>query len=123
MRDVYGNSYCKRLLLFIFGCIGVRSLLAYIAKIINVKYLPYLGYLALLPMIGWLYIYFTGSRTTGPEVFGDKIWWNNLRPLHAILYGLFAWNAINKNTNSYIYLVIDVVFALFVFILHRYKLI
>jgi hypothetical protein len=113
----------KRLLLFIFGCIGVRSLLAYIAKIINVKYLPYLGYLALLPMIGWLYIYFTGSRTTGPEVFGDKIWWNNLRPLHAILYGLFAWNAINKNTNSYIYLVIDVVFALFAFILHRYKLI
>ena len=27
-------------------------------------------------------------RKTGLEVFGDKIWWNNLRPIHGILYGL-----------------------------------
>ena len=116
------NTNTKRLLLFIFGCIGLRSLLAYIAKIVNVKYLPYLGYLAIIPVIGWLYIYFTGSRTTGAEVFGDKIWWNNIRPLHAILYGLFAWNAINKNTNAYIYLVIDVIFGLTAFILNKLNL-
>ena len=116
------NTNNNRLLLFIFGCIGVRSLLAYIAKIININYLPYLGYLAIIPVIGWLYIYFTGSRTTGPEVFGDKIWWNNLRPIHAILYGLFAWSAINKNNNSYIYLVIDVIVGLTAFILNKLNL-
>jgi len=116
------NTNNKRLLLFIFGCIGVRSLLAYIAKIININYLPYLGYLAIIPVIGWLYIYFTGSRTTGPEVFGDKIWWNNLRPLHAILYTLFAYNAINKNNNSYIYLIIDVIVGLTAFILNKFNL-
>ena len=116
------NTNNKRLLLFIFGCIGVRSLLAYIAKIINIKYLPYFGYLAIIPVIGWLYIYFTGSRNTGPEVFGDRIWWNNLRPLHAILYSLFAFNAINKNNNAYIYLVIDVIVGLTSFILNKLNL-
>ena len=29
-------------------------------------------------------------RKTGKEVFGSKIWWNDLRPVHASLYILFA---------------------------------
>ena len=68
-----------------------------IAKTVDVKYLQLLGYLAIIPAIGFSYIFLTGSRKTGIEVFGSKIWWNKLRPLHAILYGLFAYNAINKN--------------------------
>jgi hypothetical protein len=42
-------------------------------KINHIKYLPYLGYLALLPAIGFAYIYITKSRQTGLEVFGEKI--------------------------------------------------
>ena len=38
----------KRMLLFLFGCIGTRCLLAYIAKKINPEYLPYMGYIALI---------------------------------------------------------------------------
>ena len=37
------NDMQKRFALFLFGCIGVRSLFVYIAKTSNVQYLPYLG--------------------------------------------------------------------------------
>ena len=114
------NSLQKRFLLFLIGCIGTRSLFVYISKTISVKYLPLLGYLALLPAIGFMYIFVTGSRQTGAEVFGEKIWWNNLRPIHALLYSLFAYNAINKNKDSWVILLIDVILGLFSFLLHHY---
>lgn len=115
---LYMSDDLKRLLLFFIGCIGVRLFFAYLAKTIDLKYLPYLGYLALLPAFGFLYIFFTGSRQTGPEVFGEKIWWNYLRPVHGLLYGLFAYNAIMKNANAWIYLLIDVILG-FSFTLHK----
>ena len=102
------NHLQQRILMFLIGCIGVRSLFVIIAKYINTKYLKYLGYLALLPAIGFIYIYLTGTRKTGVEVFGEKIWWNNLRPIHSILYFLFAYNAIMGNKQSWIYLLVDV---------------
>ena len=102
------NHLQKRFLMFLIGCIGIRSLFVIIAKYINTKYLKYLGYLALLPAIGFMYIYLTGSRKTGAEVFGEKIWWNNLRPIHGLMYLLFAYNAINGNKFAWIYLLIDV---------------
>ena len=110
----------QRFLLFLIGCIGIRSLFVVIAKYIHVKYLKYLGYIALLPAIGFMYIYLTGSRKTGAEVFGEKIWWNNLRPIHSILYFLFAYNAIIGNKQSWIYLLVDVLFGLVSFLLHHY---
>lgn len=115
------NNIHKRILMFLIGCIGTRSLLVYIAKTTDVKYLPYLGYLALLPAIGFLYIFITGVRKTGLEVFGEKIWWNNLRPVHALLYVLFAYFAIHKNTNAWILLLIDVVFGLVNFLWHHFS--
>ena len=114
------NNFQKRFLLFIFGCIFVRILFVIIAKNISLNYLPYLGYLALLPSIGFFYIYFTGTRKTGAEVFGDKIWWNDLRPIHGLLYALFAYNAINKNIYSWIYLLIDVIIGLISFLIFHY---
>jgi hypothetical protein len=114
------NNIQKRILLFLIGCIGVRSLFVVIAKYINTNYLPYLGYLALLPAIGFIYIFLTGIRKSGPETFGDKIWWNNLRPIHATLYLLFAYNAIIGNNNAWIYLLADVVFGLISFLIYHY---
>ena len=111
----------KRILLFLIGCIGTRSLLVYIAKTTDVKYLPYLGYLALLPAIGFMYIFLTGVRKTGAEVFGEKIWWNNLRPVHALLYLLFAYFAIQRNTQAWMILLVDVVFGLVNFLWHHYS--
>ena len=114
------NDLQKRFLMFLIGCIGVRSLFVIIAKYVNTQYLKYMGYLALLPAIGFIYIYLTGSRKTGPETFGEKIWWNNLRPIHSMLYFLFAYNAINGNKQAWIYLLVDVLFGLISFLVHHY---
>jgi hypothetical protein len=115
------NTMQKRFLLFLIGCIGVRTLFVLIAKNASAHYLPMLGYLAILPAIGFIYIYLTGSRQIGAEVFGEKIWWNNLRPIHATLYFLFAYNAINGNRMAYQYLLLDVAFGLLAFFVFHYK--
>lgn len=115
------NNIQKRFLLFLIGCIGIRSLFVIVAKNSDIKYLKYMGYLALLPAFGFIYIYLTGSRKTGEEVFGDKIWWNNLRPIHSFLYFLFAYNAIIGNKNAWMYLFADVLFGLISFLLFHYN--
>jgi len=114
------NTLHKRMLLFLIGCIGLRSLFVVIAKTINMKYLKYLGYLALLPAMGFIYIFLTGARQTGAETFGEKIWWNNLRPIHAVLYILFAYNAIRGNRQAWLYLLADVLFGLTFFLIQHF---
>jgi len=113
------NNMQKRIWMFLIGCIGVRSLFAVITKYANTRYLKYLGYLALLPAVGFIYIFLTGSRQTGPETMGEKIWWNNLRPVHSILYLLFAYNAIRGNKQAWLYLLADVLFGLISFLIHH----
>ena len=115
------NDLQKRFALFLIGCIGTRFLFVYIAKNINVKYLPYLGFLALLPAIGFMYIYISGSRKTGQEVFGEKIWWNDLRPIHALFYTLFAATAIMGKRIAWVWLLVDVLFGLTSFLIFHYR--
>ena len=114
------NTIQKRFLLFLFGCIGTRSLLVYIAKNLSKQYLFYLGWLTLIPATGFMYIFLTGTRQTGAEVFGDKIWWNDLRPLHSLLYFVFSYNAIMGNMNAWIYLLVDVIIGLISFLSYHY---
>ena len=114
------NTIQKRFLLFLVACIGTRSLFVYLAKNESTQVLMYMGYLAVLPAIGFLYIYFSGARKTGAEVFGEKIWWNNLRPLHSALYFIFAYNAINGNNMAWIYLFIDVIIGLVSFLSYHF---
>ncbi len=111
------NNLNKRMLLFLIGCIGTRTLFVLLAKYLDTKYLPFMGYLALAIASGFAIIFLTNSRDTGPEVFGDKIWWNNLRPVHALLYFIFAYLAITKNNNAWVALLIDVLIGLFSFIM------
>lgn len=113
-------SLNTRLVMFLLGCIGIRVLFAFVAKTINIKYLPYLGYLALLPAIGMMYIYITGSRDHGIEA-GGKIWWNNLRPIHSLLYFLFAYSAITKKQEiAWKFLAADVSIGFVAFINHHF---
>ena len=114
------NTIQKRFLLFLIGCIGTRSLLVYLAKNVNKTYLKYMGYLSLLPAIGFFYLFLSGSRKTGAEVFGDKIWWNDLRPVHGLMYFLFSYNAINGNPNAWLYLLVDVIIGLISFLGFHY---
>ncbi len=114
------NNIQKRFLYFICECVLLRCIFALIAKN-NVQYLPIMGTLALIPAFGLFYVYVTGSRTTGPEVFGEKIWWNDLRPVHAFLYLLFAINAFESNPNSWIILIFDVLIGLIAFLQYHYE--
>ena len=114
------NNIQKRFLLFICGCILIRTLFVLIAKN-YIDYLPVMGLLAFLPAIGFFYIYMTNSRQSGNEVFGDKIWWNDLRPVHGILYTIFGIMALQKNPNAWMILLLDVVIGLSGFLYFHYN--
>jgi hypothetical protein len=107
-------KYNKKIVLFVFGCLLVRLSFALISKNINKKMLPLLGKIAIIPSIGLLVLYFGDLRQRG--ALNQKIWWNNLRPLHSILYFTFVYLALNKNDKAYIPLLLDVLIGLLVFI-------
>ena len=109
----------QRLLLFLLGCIGTRSLFVYLSYRYT-QFLPYMGYLALIPEVGFARIFAGGLRKTGIEVSGEKIRWNNLRPVHSALYGGFAYSAIHKNPNSWMILFLDTALGLGSFLAHHY---
>ncbi len=108
----------KRVLLFLIGCIGVRASLALGARHASSDVLQWMGALALLPAIGFFVIYWFNLRETGPEVFGEKIWWNDLRPFHGMMYLLFAWFALHKKSFAWKFLAFDVSVGLLVYLMH-----
>lgn len=109
----------NRALLFLIGCIGTRALFAYAAYAVSPTILPYLGALALIPVIGWLVIVFIKPRDSGLEA-GGKIWWKNLRIPHAISYLSFAVAAFMKSPGAWKFLAADTLFGLFAFLLHHF---
>jgi hypothetical protein len=110
------NNIQKRFLLFLIGCIGARLSLTYFAKMASESNLQIMGYIALIIATGFTIIYLFNLRETGGEVMGEKIWWNHLRPIHAFLFFLFAYNAINKNKDSWKILAIDTLIGLVSFL-------
>ncbi len=103
-------------IIFLSVCILIRSIFVYVAKTIDKKHLPKLGYVALVMGSGFLYTYIINRSNGG---FGQKIWWNYLRPVHSFLYLTFGFLAIQKNNNAYIALLIDVIIGLIGFINKR----
>tara|TARA_Y100000741_G_C18244747_1_gene555041 strand:+ start:169 stop:534 length:366 start_codon:yes stop_codon:yes gene_type:complete len=115
------NNKQKRLILFLLLCIPVRILIVYTIKNIDKFYLPYLAIIGLLISVGFIFIYLFDYRKTGAEVFGDKIWWNDLRPVHGCLYLMFALLAFKKNKYAWIPLALDIVIGLTAFMIyHKY---
>ena len=113
------KSLQKRVLLFLCGCIPIRLLLVWLAKQTPLTYLPYLGFLALLPAFGFFYLYFTGKRSTGIETQGAPIWWKPFRIIHGIMYLLFAIFAFGRVAAAYQFLLADVFFGLVLFLWHH----
>jgi hypothetical protein len=111
------NDNQKKILVFLIVCIGIRTSFVVLAKNVNINYLPYLGYGGMGISISFAYMYFTKARKKG--IFGDKVWWDSLRPVHAFNYGFFAYLAINKSCYSYYPLLIDVIIGLTAFLYHK----
>ena len=111
MKDLH-----KRFLLFLFGCITLRFFLVFLAKRASKNLLLAMGTIALLPAIGFFYLFFSGKRKVGSETFGAKIWWNKLRPVHGILYLLFAIYAIRGDPRAWVFLLTDVIIGIVSFL-------
>lgn len=111
------NDIHKRLVLFLIGCMGARSGLTYIIKHHTIQYKLFLVVLLMIPAIGFSYIYLNDLRKTGGEVFGGKIWWNNLRPFHAIMYFTSAVMVYIQNKKAYYVVGLDTLVGLISFIL------
>jgi hypothetical protein len=110
----------KRMLLFLGGCIVTRLLFVYLAYKLPLFALKIMGIIALFISIGFFVIFWFGLRKSGPETMGDKIWWNSLRPVHSLLYLIFAILAIMRiQKYAWIALLIDVMIGLLFFILHH----
>jgi len=120
MYNILMNNLHKRYLLFLIGCMGTRLAFALLAKNIPLNYLPYVGALATIPVIGWLYIIFVGKRDNGAEVFGEKIWWKDLRIIHTFLYASFAYLAFMKDHRAWLVLLADILFGFSAFIIHHF---
>lgn len=111
----------RRTLLFLFGCMGTRLGLVWAAKT-QPQLLKPLALVAASISIGFMYIWANGLRKTGPETFGDPIWWNDLRPLHSILYGTFAALAWQGNTHAWKVLLLDVIIGFSAWVNHRVQI-
>jgi len=111
----------KRYLLFLGGCIPTRLLFVYLAKNGSPFIQTLLGYLTFMIATGFMFIYVFGLRKTGAETGGSPIWWNNLRPLHSMLYYLTSWFILFGDKNqAWKVLLFDTILGLSSFIIHHF---
>tara|TARA_Y100000816_G_scaffold181971_1_gene131745 strand:+ start:6759 stop:7094 length:336 start_codon:yes stop_codon:yes gene_type:complete len=109
----------KILYIFLFGCFVSRILIAIVAKIINVNYLPIMAIFTSIISLSFLRGFILNSPKTG--FFGSKVWWQNYRIIHSFNFGLFSLLAFCKNPNSWIVLFIDAWLGL-IFFINKYFL-
>lgn len=91
---------------------GSRFMFTFLTAVSYGWLLQLFGFVALIVVLGWFTIIFIYPRDRGFEVFGDEIWWKNLRPVHLILWSFFAYLAIQKNRFAWVVLLIDTLFGL-----------
>ena len=103
----------QRIALFLVGCMGTRALLVYLAATVSLGGLKAMAVLASAAALGFAVIYFGGLRQTGAETGGQPIWWNSLRPVHALMYAAFAYFAwTGQRRPAWIILLVDLVVGL-----------
>lgn len=122
------NISKERIATFLLACIGIRLSFAFLAYWIekneynNLRIL--IGIVGLVMSLSFLFIYFFGSESADRqlEVWKDedrKLWWNEFRIVHGILYLLFALFALTHTNGSYIFLSVDVTLGLILWFLHH----
>ena len=108
----------KRTLLFLIGCMGSRLALVYLAYTYP-QFLRPMSFMALAISLGFMYIWANGLRQNPAEAGGEKVWWNDLRPVHSILWGTFAYMAYNGSPDAWKVLAVDVTIGFGSWVNHR----
>jgi hypothetical protein len=92
-------------------CMSLRFMLAYYAMT-NPKNLALLGTAFGMASVGIMNIYLFNLRPIGIETGGKAIWWNSSRPVHAVLWALFAAMAISGSPKAWKVLFADGMYGL-----------
>jgi hypothetical protein len=102
----------RRLLLFTFGCIVVRSMLPVLAAILYKPGQIVLGVICTLIGISFAFQFanFDPTRSNQGQ-FGGPVWWNDMRLVHSVTYILFGLLAFMGVQEAWIVLMLDVIFS------------
>lgn len=99
-------------------CIILRLLLAYLVFVTYNKKKRYILIIIYLSSaIGLLYHYLNKKRKNG--AFDNIVWWDDLRPLHAVLFISTSILLYIKNPYSYILPFTDTIIGLIMYLLHH----
>ena len=108
----------ERILYFLIGCMGIRSIIAILPLYIPKKWLPVLGLLILVIGVSFLYLYFSNGRMDAHEG-GGVTWWANYRLIHGLLYLCASIYLIQQKRLAWIPLTIDVLLGFILFLFSR----
>lgn len=111
----------QRILYFLIGCIGLRTIIAISPLYIPENMLPLLGIITIIIGISFLFLYFTNGRMNAPEG-GGVTWWANYRLIHGLLYLAASIYLFNRDRIAWIPLVNDVFLGLVFFYLNMEKI-
>lgn len=111
----------NRFILFIFGCIPARLFLVFIARYGDKQLRNILSIVTFLIATGFLVVYFGGFRKRGIETGGDIIWWNDLRPLHSLLYYSYSISNYYNYKDAWKLLLLDAFIGLSSFLIFHYR--
>ena len=113
-----------RLFSFLVLCIGIRSILAFLPLLLSSHGMAYFLLRLCIGAIGlgFMVIYLFGLRKTGLETGGARIWWNSLRPIHALLYlSASVLLYFGHTREASVILLLDVFIGLVAFLHHHKK--
>jgi hypothetical protein len=109
----------KKISYYFFICVLVRLTLAYlVSKNYNNKYRYFLILFYLVTGSGLLIQYIKNDRVIG--AFGEKVWWQNYRIIHTILFYIVSYLLYKKNSNTWKLLLLDTLISIFGHIKHNY---
>ena len=121
MTQISSNHARVRQIVFLLLCIGVRLGISFLSKhslsqtpVSTASILIRYGLIGLSIAISTslMFHYFAGTRQIAFEA-GGKVWWNYLRPLHGVLFGLFAILACRGEQHAWILLLVDTIVGFF----------
>ena len=108
-----GKSLSRK---FWLGCVSARLALALAVGVVPLTWLPLVGVVSLFGVAGLLYRFFTyNEQQVG--AFHQPVTWNGARPVHALLWFVFAILALSESPSARIIPYLDLVVGIVVYIL------